>query len=505
MSKKRGALHNLADAMSEDILNTPGDDLLCEVEEDYGDPQALAVQFDRIRAQAEREVLWPQAEREVPGMARAAARPARSSIVDFRPPWKIAWIWNHPKSQELRLERLWTFVCNRIAWLGAAAWSQAEREAPGMARAAARPARSSIVDFRPPWKIAWIWNYPKSQELRLERVWTFVGNHTAWLGAAAVLVVLISASAIFRSMSELSEKSDQLVAHGEGQLVAEGKRATLKKEASDFYRKWSEFGDHDALLSAVERFKQVVDLTTGERMSLDWADTQNNLGLALMSLGERERGTAQLKEAVAAFRDALKERTRERVPVAWADTQNNLGLALGRLGERENGMAQLKEAVAAFREALQERTHERVPLDWADTQNNLGLALGRLGERENGTAQLKEAVAAFREALQERTREQVPLDWADTQNNLGLALMSLGERERGTAQLREGVAAFREALQERTHERVPLDWTDTQNNLGLALVSLAEREKGRARLKEGLAALREALKERTRDRVPPPR
>jgi hypothetical protein len=37
----------------------------------------------------------------------------------------------------------------------------------------------------------------------------------------------------------------------------------------------------------------------------------------------------------------------------WADTQNNLGLALGRLGERENGMAQLKEAVAAFREALQ--------------------------------------------------------------------------------------------------------------------------------------------------------
>ncbi len=417
MSKKPGALHNLADAMSEDILNTQGDELLCEVEEDYGDPQALAVQFDQIRAQAQREVLWAR-ERQMLEVLRAQAE---------------------------------------------------------MARATARPARSSIVDFRPPWKIAWIWNDPKSQELLLERLSTLVGNRTAWLGAAAVLVVLILAPAVFRSMSELSEKSDQLVAHGEGQLVAHGegqlvtqeKRATLKKEANDFYRKWSELGDNDALLSAIERFKQVVDLTTRERMPLDWAEAQNNLGVAQMSLGKRVRGRG-LEAAVAAFREALKERTREHVPLDWADTQNNLGLALMSLGERENGTAQLKEAVAAFREALKERTRERVPLDWADTQNNLGLALVRLGEREKGTAQLKEAVAAFREALKERTRERI--DWADTQNNLGLALVSLAEREKGRARLKEGVAALREALKERTRDRVPPpdDLGDTaviQNNL----------------------------------------
>jgi hypothetical protein len=35
--------------------------------------------------------------------------------------------------------------------------------------------------------------------------------------------------------------------------------------------------------------------------------------------------TARLEEAVAAYRDALKERTRERVPLDWAGTQNNLG------------------------------------------------------------------------------------------------------------------------------------------------------------------------------------
>ena len=50
--------------------------------------------------------------------------------------------------------------------------------------------------------------------------------------------------------------------------------------------------------------------------------------MRLWTLGEREGGTARLEEAVSAYRDALKERTRERVPLDWAMTQNNLGNAL---------------------------------------------------------------------------------------------------------------------------------------------------------------------------------
>ena len=82
-------------------------------------------------------------------------------------------------------------------------------------------------------------------------------------------------------------------------------------------------------------------------------------------------------------------------------TQNNLGLALDTLGSRESGTARLEEAVAAYRAALEERTRARVPLDWAMTQNNLGNALKVLGERESGTARLEEAVAAYRAALEE--------------------------------------------------------------------------------------------------------
>ena len=46
-------------------------------------------------------------------------------------------------------------------------------------------------------------------------------------------------------------------------------------------------------------------------MPLDWAVTQNSLGIALRMLGERESGTARLEEAVAAYWAALEERTRD--------------------------------------------------------------------------------------------------------------------------------------------------------------------------------------------------
>ena len=85
---------------------------------------------------------------------------------------------------------------------------------------------------------------------------------------------------------------------------------------------------------------------------------------------------------MAAYRAALEEWTRERVPLDWAMTQNNLGNALETLGERESGTARLEEAVAAYRAALEERTRERVPLDWAYSQHGLANALAALAKRQ---------------------------------------------------------------------------------------------------------------------------
>ncbi|HHC29014.1 MAG TPA: tetratricopeptide repeat protein, partial [Rhodobacterales bacterium] len=150
-------------------------------------------------------------------------------------------------------------------------------------------------------------------------------------------------------------------------------------------------------------------------------------------------------EAVAAYREALKERTRNRVPLDWAKTQMNLGNALQRLGERAPGTDRLEDAVAAYRDALREFTRDHVPLDWAASQMNLGNALATLGERAPGTDRLVEAVAAYREALKETTRDRVPLQWAITQTNLASADLAWHRKAPDPGRLAEARARLGEA------------------------------------------------------------
>ena len=79
-----------------------------------------------------------------------------------------------------------------------------------------------------------------------------------------------------------------------------------------------------------------ADAVAASLQMVERAATQNNLGVALQRLGERESGVARLEEAVTAYPQALEERTRASGPLAWAMTQNNLGIALQGLGNRES-------------------------------------------------------------------------------------------------------------------------------------------------------------------------
>jgi tetratricopeptide (TPR) repeat protein len=83
----------------------------------------------------------------------------------------------------------------------------------------------------------------------------------------------------------------------------------------------------------------------------------------------------------AAYQAALEEWTRERVPLQWAATQNNLGNALLGLGQRDSGTARLEEAVAAYRAALEEWTREAAP-HWHDiAKQNMASCLAVLEQR----------------------------------------------------------------------------------------------------------------------------
>ena len=112
------------------------------------------------------------------------------------------------------------------------------------------------------------------------------------------------------------------------------------------------------------------------------------------------RARVSAEEAVAAYRAALEEHTRDRVALEWAATQTNLGNALASLGDHEPGTARLNEAVAAYRAALEEYTRERVPLHWAMTQYNLAISLEAVAGRTGDASAMAAAATSYRDAAE---------------------------------------------------------------------------------------------------------
>jgi tetratricopeptide (TPR) repeat protein len=108
----------------------------------------------------------------------------------------------------------------------------------------------------------------------------------------------------------------------------------------------------------------------------------------------------RLRVIITAYREALKETTRERVPLDWANTQYNLGNALSALGTRESGTAKLEEAITAYREALKERTRERVPFHWAVSFGSEGVALTLLAERWRDAVMAETALSQINTAFE---------------------------------------------------------------------------------------------------------
>ena len=197
------------------------------------------------------------------------------------------------------------------------------------------------------------------------------------------------------------------------------------------------------------------------------------------TLGERESGTARLEEAVAAYRAALEERTRERVPLDWATTQNNLGNALvsaRRAGERHGAAGGGGRGLSRGAEGMDARAGSARLGDDAEQSRHCARDARRAGERHGAPRGGGRGLS--RGAGGMHARAGAARLGGDAKQSRHCAA-TLGERESGTARLEEAVAAYRAALEERTRERVPLDWATTQNNLGIALGGSASGRAGR--------------------------
>jgi tetratricopeptide (TPR) repeat protein len=204
----------------------------------------------------------------------------------------------------------------------------------------------------------------------------------------------------------------------------------------------------DVLIPVAAKLGRIVANLPASMGPVDRGALLRSCANAELAIGEQRGDSRALERAIKAYRETIKFHTQANLPLDWARAQNNLGVALETLGLRESGTERLKDAAAAFSEALKEWTRENVPLQWATAENNLGTALQAIGVREGSTERLEAALAAHREALKERPQEKVPLDWAITQANIGSSLFELGKREGGIERLEAAVKTSREALKE---------------------------------------------------------
>jgi hypothetical protein len=103
--------------------------------------------------------------------------------------------------------------------------------------------------------------------------------------------------------------------------------------------------------SAAEHFKQAAALVPSGHPN-QTADYLHHQADALDSQGYERGDNAALRQSIETWYLVLQYLARDRVPLDWATTQNSLGNALSSLGERESGTARLEQAVAAWKACL---------------------------------------------------------------------------------------------------------------------------------------------------------
>lgn len=169
--------------------------------------------------------------------------------------------------------------------------------------------------------------------------------------------------------------------------------------------------DPRSLILARNAFEGALKKTSKSKEPLHWASFQASLGSVLREIGECEKHEGFVREAVRAHQDSLAVRQAhesEYQKSSW----NNLGTALLSLGELTRDVDVLKHAIDALENALDLKDKEREVLDWELTKNNLGLAQRWLGAMSGDLEMLKTARASYKACEEIDFRDQANFTWA---------------------------------------------------------------------------------------------
>jgi tetratricopeptide (TPR) repeat protein len=140
-----------------------------------------------------------------------------------------------------------------------------------------------------------------------------------------------------------AEQADVAAAHQAQQLAQQAQAAADRRllHAADARGARGDIAMTElGYLEAAQHFQDAVDLVPpghpDEKARFLLAE-----GEALWRQGDERGNNDALVKAIATYHLALQENSRERVPLDWAKTQMNLGVALETLGERESRTAHL--------------------------------------------------------------------------------------------------------------------------------------------------------------------
>lgn len=240
----------------------------------------------------------------------------------------------------------------------------------------------------------------------------------------------------------------------------------------------------DNVRQAVYNYENALKIFIKDEYPLQYATTQNNLGLAYIALPATtlEERTKNIINAIKCYEDVLDIRKKDEYPNRHALTQNRLGLTYTYLAAAtpEQRAQNILNAIECYETALQIYKKDKYPGGYAMTQNNIGNAYmdSPALTSEQRVQNITKAIKCYKAALEIRKKDANPLQYAVYQNNLGTAyrVSPAPNAEEKEQNHRNATECFKVALEIIKKDEYPHYYCLVAFNMGLILLDIEDKD-----------------------------